>query len=102
MDEIFELLRYNFVIDRIILNNFTILNESLNIEIDIMSKEYGNKKICFSDVTRIDINSLNYVCSLMSIIVIEDVTELCWEGVIYKVMILEDVMTFYCKGIRVE
>lgn len=102
MDEIIELLKSSFVIDRVILNNFTVLDESLNIEVDMISAEYGCRKIYFSDVTKLDIDSRYYGCSPHSTIIIEDVSELHWEDVFYKVTILEDVMMFYCKTIYMK
>lgn len=100
METIIKVLNSSFIIDRVILNNFTVFNEELNIEIDITSKIYGKKKLMFSNVIKLDINSNYYGCSDISSIIIEDMSELQWEGVYYKVMISEDVMTFYCKIIE--
>lgn len=102
IDKIIELLNYSFIIDCIVIKNFTVFNENMDIEINIVSKEYGNKKLIFEDVKRLDVKSENYGCSPSSNILIEDITELGWEGLFYNIKLSDDAMVFYCKTIKMN
>ncbi|TAJ12150.1 hypothetical protein DMA11_13915 [Marinilabiliaceae bacterium JC017] len=99
MKEIITVLNGCFKILRIIIQNFTTLNDDLLIEIEIYSKDLGQKRIKFINVSKIDIHSEYYTCSDKSSIIIEDLSTAQIEGIRYKVLISEDVMTFYCKEI---
>lgn len=102
MNEVFEILKNSFLIKNVVLNNFTILQKELNIEINITSEKYGNRKIFFLNVVKLDIDSDQYGASVASSIIIDDMSDMQWENVCYKVMISEDVMTFYCKEIIIS
>lgn len=100
MKEIIENLRGNFKIVQVIIENFTIIDKELSIDIEIFSNDFGIKTISFENVSRININSEYYTCSDMSSIIIEDISEAQIEGVKYRIAISEGVMTFYCKNVQ--
>lgn len=99
MNEIYEILKGDFKIKKVILYNFTVFDKDFDIEINIASNKDGDIRLFFKDVVKLDIDSRYFAYSMTSSIIIDDVEELQWERVFYKVMVSEDVMTFYCKEI---
>jgi hypothetical protein len=102
MKDIIEILKSHFKITQIIIENFTILDTDLTIVMKIHSDDFGDKVITFESASRININSEYYTCSDRSSITIEDLSSLQMEGITYKIAISEDVMTFYCKNIKLS
>jgi hypothetical protein len=60
MDKIFDVLKNRFKIIRVIINNFSILDEELSIEIEILTEKHEMKKILFNTVSNININPNYY------------------------------------------
>lgn len=102
MKDISEILRGDFQIDRIAIENFTALHSEVFITIEIHSKKLGNVVIIFENVSGININSEYYFSSENSSILIEDISSSQMEDINYHVAISEDVMSFYCKNMRVK
>lgn len=102
MEDVFELLNSYFKIIQIIIENFTIIDETLEICIKVTSKSCGDKTIIFEEVSGINIMSAYYFCSNKSSIIIEDLSSVQLEGVKYKVAISEDAMSFYCSNIKLK
>jgi hypothetical protein len=89
-------LQKKFVVNEILIKNFASTNEELEITIKIYGEEYGSKKIAFREVSKIDINSNYYGSSVNPSIIFEDLSSAQLEGIVYKIAINEDAMTFYC------
>ncbi len=98
MNEIIEILKSSFKITHIVIENFTLLDRDLTINITVSSNDFGYRTISFEGVSRININSEYYSSSDTSSIVIDDVTMAQMEDIFYNVKISEDVMTFNCKS----
>ena len=88
------------MIRNIVIENFAVTNSNVMIKIELFSVRYGSKVIEFENVSRININSDYYYCSVNSSITIEDLSDCQIEQIRYKIAISEDVMTFYCKDIK--
>ena len=99
MGEIIKILTTSFTISKIVIENFTVLYSDVVIKVELFTID-GSKVIEFANVSRININSDYYSCSANSSIVIEDLFDCQMEQIRYKVAISEDVMTFYCKEIK--
>lgn len=102
MKEVIKILNSNFTIKRIILNNFTVFEKDLHIEIDINSEEYGRKRIYFIDSKNIYVNPDYSGGSPNSSILIEDISILQWENLFYKITVVDDAMRFYCRDIILD
>lgn len=102
MNKLLNILNNDYLIDKIIINNFTRTDSDLSIEIYLQINELEIVNILFEEVKNININSDYYGVSETSSIMIDDVTNLQWEGMFYRVMISEDVMCFYCKNIEIK
>lgn len=102
MEELFKLLNSKFILTQIEIHNFSLLEEDVSIEMKLVSEISGEKNILFENVTRININSEYYSCSERSSILIQDISTLQWEGIMYKVSISEEIMTFYCENILLK
>lgn len=97
-----EIFKSDYEISQIIIENFTVLNNELKILINVNSKHLGQRTMVFENVSRININSEYYTSSRHSSIITEDLSDAQMEGIVYRVTISEDAMTFYCKEMRVE
>ncbi len=102
MEELFKLLNSKFILTQIEIHNFSLLEEDVSVEMKLVSEISGEKNILFENVTRININSEYYSCSERSSILIQDISTLQWEGIMYKVSISEEIMTFYCENILLK
>lgn len=100
MEDIIKILTTSFTISNVAIENFTVANSDVVIKIELFSAEYGSKVIEFGNVSRININSGYYSCSVNSSIIIEDLSDCQMEEIRYKIAISEDVMTFYCEEIK--
>lgn len=101
-NKIYDILNSHFKILSIKLNNFTQLSdESLNIELDIISEEFGEHKLLFTEASHINMK-LEYREYSNSYIIIEDIAELQWQDVIYKITVSEDGIDFCCKDIFMQ
>lgn len=99
MKKILEILNSSFLIDKIIINNFTVFNEHVSIEMVLKSDFNDIYKLLFKVVQNLNIDSDYYACSYKSNITIEDISQFQLENVFYKVCISEEILTFYCKEI---
>ncbi len=102
MKRISEILRSDFQIVKIAIENFTLLHHEVIIRIEIHSKEFGNEVIIFENVSGVNINADYYFCSENSSILIEDISSAQMEDINYNVTISEDAMSFYCKDISID
>lgn len=102
MEELFKLLNSKFILTQIKIHNFSLLEEDVSVEMKLVSEISGEKNILFENVTRININSEYYSCSERSSILIQDISTLQWEKIMYKVSISEEIMTFYCENILLK
>ena len=102
MVDIIKVLTTSITIRNIVIENFTVSNSDIMIKIELFSTGYGSKVIEFENVSQINIESDYYHCSFNSSIIIEDLSDCQMEQIRYKVAISEDVMTFYCKGIKLS
>ena len=98
MGNIIKLLNSPFLINKIIIENFTLLDEELKLYIEIRSNYFGVKMILFENVTDLNIDSEYYGCSAKSSIVIDDISAYQLENKNYRIFISEDVMSFDCKS----
>lgn len=101
MKDFLELVKEPFLIKKIVIYNFTVIDEEIEIEIEIYSDTNGAKKILFEKVTNLNIDASYYRCSDNSLIILEDLTTTQMEGIKYKIAISEDAMAFYCWHIIV-
>ena len=102
MKNINEILRSDFQIARIAIENFTRLYSEVLVTIEIHSKEFGNAAILFENVSGFNVNSEYYFCSESSSVLIEDISSAQMEDINYHVAISEDAMSFYCKNITIN
>ena len=100
MEEIIKILTTSFTISKIVIENFTVANSDVMIKIELFAVGYGSRVIEFENASQINIDSDYYSCSIKSSIIIEDLSDSQMEQIRYKVAISEDVMTFYCKEIK--
>lgn len=100
MDTIIQILAKPIKIKEISIYNFMSLDEPLFIVILFEINEEEIKKLLFKEVKNLNIDSTCYGCCEKSRIIIDDVTELQWEDIFYRIDINEDIMTFYCKTIE--
>ncbi len=94
-----KVLQRDFKINRISIVNFTTLNKSVDVEVEIILTNLENRKIIFYNVSGINIMAEDYSCSEKPTIVVEDISSAQLENKTYKVSIVDEVMSFYCKTI---
>ena len=102
MEEILELLVGPYEIRRIIIDNFAMAGKEVCVEAELDSNQYGLKTIIFRGVTNISCNPECYHTSETASISSLDISDKGWDGVKYRVDILQEAFSFYCGSIEVN
>lgn len=101
MEDVLEILVGPYEIRRIIIDNFA-LGKDVEISINLEGNEFGLKTVVFRGVTSINCNPESYRVMKNGSISTLDISDKQWNGVKYRVDILEDAFSFYCTTIEVN
>ena len=101
MQEVLELLVSPYEIRKIIIDNFT-FGKDVKIEVELDGNGFGFKTLVFDGVSSINCNPEHYHTPGKGLISTLDISEKKWEGVKYRVDILEDAFSFYCNTIEIK
>ncbi len=100
MEEALELLVGPYEIRTITIDNFT-KGKDIEIRIDLEGNQFGMKTIVFEGVNSINCNPEFYRVSDAAISS-KDISEKNWPGVKYRVDIMQDAFSFYCRNIEIK
>jgi hypothetical protein len=101
IEEFLNIVNSPFLIQEVVLLNFTVLGEELKIQIKVDTFQNQTKILLFENVTNLNVVPTNYGCSEESSIIMEDLTNAQLENVKFKISISDDAMSFYCWSISV-
>lgn len=100
MEDVLDLLVGPYEIRKITIDNFAV-GKDVAIEVELDGNMFGFKTLVFKGVSSINCNPEHYRISKSSISTL-DISDKKWDGVKYRVDILEDAFSFYCNKIEVR
>lgn len=100
MEDVLELLVGPYDIRTIVIDNFA-LGKDVKIEVALQGNKFGVKTLVFKGVSSINCNPESYRISDAGISTL-DISDKKWNGVKYRVDILEDAFSFYCSEIEIR
>lgn len=100
MEDVLDLLIGPYEIRKIIIDNFA-LGKDVEVAVELEGNMFGFKTLVFKGVSSINCNPEHYRISKSSISTL-DISDKQWDGVKYRVDILEDAFSFYCHAIEVQ
>ena len=101
MEDVLELLVGPYEIRKIIIENFAV-GDNVQIAIELEGNAFGFKTLLFENVSSINCNPEHYRTSSSASIATLDISDKKWDGVKYRVDILEDAFSFYCGNIVIH